>query len=219
MRSCGRRDGCEHREVQRGNRGAEARSAGRELAVRVMRPGGWPANPQAMAAVSKRQEYAGSALLSDPVDADTWLTPRYILDQLGEFDLDPCAAACNPHWVSKGAMTVLEDGLRQPWLGRVFMNPPFSDTRPWLEKHADHGNGISLVPASVESRVWRSRVWSGAAGILLLHGRTRFCNPDGSSTKGRPLRSVALIAWTPEDLQALRDSTLAGVMLEKWSQK
>lgn len=183
------------------------------------RPTGWLANPQAMAAVSKRAPYDGDPNLSSPVDADTWLTPRYILTQLGTFDLDPCAAACNPHWVSDGAMTILEDGLRQPWHGRVFMNPPFSKTSLWLERHAEHGIGISLVPATVESQVWRKHVWTKSMAILMLHGRTRFCNPDGSATTGRPLRSVALIAWTAEDGDVLGRSSLAGVFLTNWSQR
>lgn len=53
----------------------------------------WKANPQAMAAVSKRSFIEPHPELSVIQDADTWLTPRWILDQLGKFDLDPCAAA------------------------------------------------------------------------------------------------------------------------------
>lgn len=172
-----------------------------------------------MAAVSKRQEYLGNLQLSSPVDGDTWLTPRYILDQLGDFDLDPCAAESNPNWVTHRSFTPVEDGMRCLWKGRVFMNPPFSNTAPWIRRHADHGNGISLIPASVESQVWREIVWNQAVGIFLLHGRTRFCNPDGSSTTGRPLRSVSLVAWSAEDLKFLEATTLAGILLRDWSQR
>lgn len=185
----------------------------------LKRPLGRKANPQAMAAVSKRPAFGGSALLSEPVDGDTWLTPRWILDQLGYFDLDPCAAELSREWVCKKSFSVSDDGLRRGWSGRVFMNPPFSNTGPWLRRHADHANGISLVPASVESQVWREIVWKRADSILLLHGRTRFCNPDGSSTTGRPLRSVCLIAWTPDDGAVLEATTLAGVLIEAWKQR
>jgi hypothetical protein len=45
---------------------------------------GWPANPQAMAAATKRAPYDGDPLLSQVgFDGDTWLTPRFILSQLG----------------------------------------------------------------------------------------------------------------------------------------
>jgi hypothetical protein len=178
------------------------------------------ANPQAMAAVSKRVVFGGLALLSETVDADTWLTPRYILDQLGSFDLDPCAAERVPDWTkAKKTLTKAMNGLVTPWRGRVFMNPPFSDTSRWLERHASHGEGISLVPATVESKVWREKVWRLASAIFLLHGRTRFCNPDGSTTTGRPLRSIALIGWSEADAAILRNVTFAGVLLEAWEQR
>jgi|SRR5579885_2665591 hypothetical protein len=176
-------------------------------------------NPQAFAAANKTREYTGHPELGRDVDPDTWLTPRYILDPLGVFDLDPCAAAESPGWVSRNYFTKAEDGLAREWSGRVFMNPPFSNTVPWLKRASEHRNGITLVPASVESQAWREFVWTRAACVLLLHGRTRFCNPDGSSTTGRPLRSVALIAWTALDQQALELSPFAGVLLPQWFQR
>ena len=185
----------------------------------MTRPTGWQANPQALSAISsKRIRYNGHLELGTDVDVDTWLTPRWILDRLGTFDLDPCAADCSPDWVSPKYFRKYDDGLRSEWAGRVFMNPPFSCTALWLERHATHGNGISLVPSTVESRVWRSFVWTKAKGILLLHGRTRFCNPDGSSTTGRPLRSIALIGWTEADARIIEAAGFAGVMLREWRQ-
>ena len=56
-----------------------------------------------------------------------------------------------------------------------------------------------------------------AAGPGFLHGRTRFCNPDGSSTTGRPLRPIALIAWSPADADHLAACKLSGVLLRDWS--
>lgn len=185
----------------------------------MKRPTGWKPNPQAMAAVSSWVRFGGHADLGAEVDVDTWLTPRYILSELGHFDLDPCAARSNRHWVANNSFTADDDGLNQHWHGRVFMNPPFSNTVPWLARHAEYGVGVSLVPASVESRIWREIVWKKACAVLLLHGRTRFCNPDGSATTGRPLRSIALIAWTPEDARVLEQCHLAGVLLTAWVQK
>lgn len=185
----------------------------------MKRPTGWKPNPQAMAAVS-RQPFVNPLGLSVFADVDTWLTPPQILSQLGDFDLDPCAAECAPfHAGAALSYTVAEDGLVQPWRGRVFMNPPFSNTVPWLRKHSEHREGISLVPASVESIVWRECVWKRAGAILLLHGRTRFCNPDGSTTTGRPLRSIALIAWSERDAVILASSALAGVFVRDWDQR
>lgn len=113
----------------------------------------FPANAQSMASVSKRLGFGGDERLGTPCDGDTWLTPRYILDSLGEFDLDPCAADANPSWVAPRFFLKADNGLLQDWAGRAFMNPPFSNTAAWLSMHSHHGLGISLVPASVESRV------------------------------------------------------------------
>ena len=173
----------------------------------------------AIVGAASRDNFSGSAeLQSHQVDGDTWLTPRQILDNLGAFDLDPCAAESNPQWAAPRYFTREVDGLSQPWVGRVWCNPPFSDTRPWIEAHAKHRLGILLVAASIESRIWRDVVWSHAKAVLLLFGRTRFCRPDGSATNGRPLRSIALIAWSEEDAEILAGAPLAGVLLTEWRQ-
>ncbi len=176
-------------------------------------------NPQSVCKQVREGRPSGDDRLEQRVDGDTWLTPRWILDRLGWFNLDPCGSSVNPGWTG-APDTILppDDGLKEAWHGRVFMNPPFSRTKDWLQKHSIHRNGISLVPASVESTVWRKYVWPHANAILLLSGRTKFCNPDGSTTTGRPLRSIALIAWTGFDAQVLVKCGLAGVLIRHWDQ-
>lgn len=172
----------------------------------------WKPNPQAMDALKVRSS-------ADP-DTDTWLTPRFVLSELGKFDLDPCCAASNPNWTgAKYCWTEREDGLSRPWKGRVFMNPPFSNTAEWLERHAAHGNGISLVPATVEAIMWRNFVWKLAKAVLLTHGRMRFCRPDGSVTTGRPRQGIALIAWSAADRRVLADCAIAGTLVTEWEQR
>jgi hypothetical protein len=46
-----------------------------------------------------------------------WITPKYIIDSLGKFDLDPCAAVQMP-W-STAKMQYTEKGLELPWFGRA----------------------------------------------------------------------------------------------------
>lgn len=179
-------------------------------------------NPQAMRAVSKAAAFNGHPDLGANVDPDTWLTPKWILQQLGEFDLDPCAAKENIKWTgARFYFSKTSDGLsaESVWSGRVFCNPPFSNSVPWIRRCAQHGFGITLVPSTTESGVWRDCVWPRAKAILLMAGRVRFCNPDGSQTTGRPLRPVALIAWSVFDADLLRNSQLAGVLLENWVQR
>lgn len=67
---------------------------------------------------------------------DEWYTPPAIFKALGmTFDLDPCSPG-RDHWVpAKQIYTKEDDGLKRPWHGTVFMNPPFGGRNghvPWL---------------------------------------------------------------------------------------
>lgn len=48
---------------------------------------------------------------------DEWYTPKWIIDSLGEFDLDPCSPE-NRLWnTAKRHITPQEDGLKTSWGG------------------------------------------------------------------------------------------------------
>ena len=66
-----------------------------------------------------------------------WPTPPWLAAQLaaefGPWDLDPAATAAN----AKAALyyTVEDDGLAQPWKGRVWLNPPYGRAiGAWMAK-------------------------------------------------------------------------------------
>jgi hypothetical protein len=46
---------------------------------------------------------------------------------------------------SEKSLFIKSDALKQI-CGFVWMNPPFSEGKPWHEKFAAHGDGICLVP-------------------------------------------------------------------------
>ena len=56
---------------------------------------------------------------------DVWLTPPYIIEALGEFDLDPCSPINRPWDTAKKHYNVFDDGLAHQWEGRVWCNPPY----------------------------------------------------------------------------------------------
>ncbi|SNS58314.1 phage N-6-adenine-methyltransferase [Rhodococcoides kyotonense] len=146
---------------------------------------------------------------SSRAETTTWLTPRFVLDALGEFDLDPCGA---PNWPTAQRHIILpEDGLAAPWSGRVWLNPPYgNEAAVWLEKLAEHGRGLALIFARTETQWFVSEVWEKATAVLFLHGRIRFHRADGSvpdSTSGAP---SCLVAYSIEDADVLRSCSLAG---------
>lgn len=153
------------------------------------------------------------------------ITPRHIIDALGPFDLDPCAADPRPWDCATKNYTEAQDGLSQHWSGRVWLNPPF-DTRcvgTWIKRMAAHGRGTALVHARTDTK-WFQPIWRNATGILFLRGRLVFYQPDGSpqvvsNPNSRHYGKVAnsgappiLVAFGRMDADRLQNSGLGG----KW---
>lgn len=151
-------------------------------------------------------------------ETNEWLTPRYILDALGDFDLDPCAALDRPWATARHHLTVKNDGLAKPWAGRVWLNPPYGElTGRWLEKMAMHRNGIVLIYARTETQMFFDHVWSKANGILFLKGRLSFGRPD-NSCDGQAGAPSVLVSYDPKGPRfnqgVLRGCKLKGKFLE-----
>lgn len=149
---------------------------------------------------------------------DEWYTPRYITDALGEFDLDPCAPATVPEGfpsVAKHNFTIDDDGTRKDWshYGRVWLNPPYSNVNPFIEKMCEHNNGIALLFNRQDTKIWQQRIAKTATAMLFLSGRVKFVQPDGTLKAGATCGSV-LIAWGRENADALRNSGLDGFYVE-----
>lgn len=110
---------------------------------------------------------------------DDWGTPADLfasLNQEFDFTLDPCASAENakvPHY-----FTVEQDGLAQPWGGRVFVNPPYSVAEYWIAKARESARitaqvVVVLMPARCDTDYWHGNVWQ-AAEVRLIDGRLTF---------------------------------------------
>lgn len=145
---------------------------------------------------------------------DEWLTPRAILDALGSFDLDPCAPVHRPWDTAARHFTIEDNGLVQPWEGRVWCNPPFNRfLRPlWMAKIARHGDGILLVPAAVETKAYFDYVWQSAGAVCFVRGRPHFHYVDGSRSKGNAGTAIALAAYGARNVESLKASGLGKVV-------
>lgn len=142
---------------------------------------------------------------------EEWLTPPEIKNPLGEFDLDPCSPVNRPWPTAKYHYTIEDNGLLKPWFGRVWLNPPYGNkTAQWMARLADHGNGIALIFARTETRVFFPHVWERASGILFLKGRIKFLNVDGSKPKNGGGAPSCLIAYGANNFTALEQCGLAG---------
>lgn len=142
---------------------------------------------------------------------DSWITPLYLIHELGPFDLDPCQCTSQPWPCANYHFTIDDDGLRQQWFGRVWLNPPYGrETGKWLAKLADHGRGTALIFARTETSMFFQYVWERASGLFFLKGRLRFYKPNGtigSSNSGGP---SVLVAYGDSDAEILRNCRLPG---------
>lgn len=144
----------------------------------------------------------------------TWLTPPEWIKALGPFDLDPCCPAKMPWQTATAMLTPHHDGLRHPWVGRVWLNPPFTTKTVgvWLEKLADHGDGIALVAARTETQWFYWSVWYRADAICFVKSRPHFHHPNGKRAKGNSGAPIALAAYGQKNVDALERAGLGVVV-------
>jgi hypothetical protein len=133
---------------------------------------------------------------------DDYFTPRWIFEGLNlEFDLDVSSPEDGVPWINcKKFYSLQNDGLIQPWFGKVWMNPPFSKQRPWIEKFIEHGNGIALLPWSKSKSL--NLIWDQAEAITMLPSNLKFEHKtDGN--KGIFV-SCGLFAFGQDCVEALK---------------
>jgi hypothetical protein len=142
--------------------------------------------------------------------SDTWLTPPSIIDALGPFDLDPCAAPEPRPWpTATRHIARPEDGLAAPWMGRVWLNPPYSrEAVAWMRRLARHGSGTALVFARTETAWFVETVWQRASAVLFLHGRIHFHYADGTRAQANAGAPSCLVAYSAYDAYRLEADAL-----------
>lgn len=126
-----------------------------------------------------------------------WGTPKNLFDALHQefgFTIDVAADARNAK-VAK-FYTKDDDGLKQPWAGRVWCNPPWSDgeVSAWLKRGLDATTSgeaevaVYLLPARTDPAWWHDFVMKSQE-VRLIRGRLKFIPTDGLCTaKGKVKR-------------------------------
>lgn len=145
-----------------------------------------------------------------------WYTPRWVFDSLGlAFDLDPAS----PHDFetdvpAKTKLTVFDDGLRRPWFGRVWLNPPYGNqTAAWMRRMSDHANGIALVFSRTDAS-WCQEAMTSATAMLFMSGRIEFVpGKENRHKRSRCGAGTVLFAWGVECASALRNLGDRGVLI------
>jgi hypothetical protein len=138
------------------------------------------------------------AAVQERLTTDDYYTPAWVFEWMGlTFDLDVCAPVGGLDWVPAArSLSVVDDGLTAEWMGRVWMNPPYSNPERWVDRFIDHGHGVALVP--VTNGAWFTRLWACVPAVTILP-RLVFVNGD---RRGNPYR-IAAAAFGPECVEAI----------------
>lgn len=145
---------------------------------------------------------------------DSWITPKWIIDRLGPFDLDPCEADPQPWKCAENGFR--NNGICRPWSGRVWLNPPYGkQTGAWLTKLAEHQNGTALIFARTETKFFIDCVWKKATAVLFIKGRLSFYTPEGDKGRNAGGPNV-LVAYDQDNALRLLESGIPGAYVSNW---
>ncbi len=140
-----------------------------------------------------------------------WLTPPEIISALGEFDLDPCAPVVRPWPMAKKHYTILDNGLIQPWEGRVWLNPPYGKfAEIWVDLLSKHGDGLALIPGRTGSPWFHRQIFEKAHSILFLEHRIWFYDITGKKASGNAGHDSVIVSFNEKNAAAISDSGLTG---------
>jgi ParB family chromosome partitioning protein len=137
-----------------------------------------------------------------------WYTPAWVIEKarqvLGGIDLDPASCATAQTVVQAARYyTAAENGLLQPWYGRVFCNPPYS--YPLIEQfttqaHQAYAAGDVQAAILVVNNATDTNWWYDLArryAFCLLRERLRFWHPTKKTQSARQGQTVFYIGRHP----------------------
>lgn len=118
-----------------------------------------------------------------------WYTPPAFIEDvravLGVIDCDPASHTTPQSWIqARTFYTESDNGLAHEWHGKVFLNPPFSGTRIWVDKLKreliqERATEAILLTNSAPGYVWWEEMIRFARVTCLVRDRMRFVNSEG----------------------------------------
>lgn len=105
-----------------------------------------------------------------------WETPQAVFDELNRefgFTLDVAATEANakcPRFYDRA-----QDGLKQPWEGVCWCNPPYGrEIAKWVKRAAEAPcTVVMLIPARTDTAWFHDYIY-GKAEVRFIRGRLRF---------------------------------------------
>lgn len=114
--------------------------------------------------------------------SDNWGTPKVFFDKINSFmnyDLDVCANSVNAKL--SNYFDEKTDGLKQPWEGTCWCNPPYSKGKQieWLRKAANECylndcDVTLLIPARTDTKAYHDIILPNYNVMCYIRGRLKF---------------------------------------------
>jgi len=108
--------------------------------------------------------------------SDKWNTPKSFFDKLDKefgFDSDPCPSS-----------VPLKKGLINGWGNKVFVNPPYSKIKDWVNAGHYYGSTgklvVMLIPSRTDTKWWHEYVMKSKE-IRFIKGRLKFSGHKNSA--------------------------------------
>jgi phage N-6-adenine-methyltransferase len=144
---------------------------------------------------------------------DEWRTPEYlfeILDNEFNFTVDACAKQenrlCERYW---------KDCLKESWEGeKVFMNPPYSNPRPFIQKAYDESLNclvVALIKCDPSTKLWgiiydyEKQQLKNGVRVRFFPKRVKFIPPKNISESSPNFSSCVIIMERGKDANCERD--------------
>lgn len=132
---------------------------------------------------------------------DDWATPGWLYDRLDRefhFDFDPCPLDAG------------FDGLKIPWFGSVFANPPYSKVGEFLAKAREELSAgrahtvVFLVFANTDTQWFHKYVYQQAE-LRFIRGRVKFVAPGKNNSAMRPSMLAIFRSPVPPPMDRTKD--------------
>ena len=137
--------------------------------------------------------FGGRDSVSGAGERDDWQTPPDLLGEIylrWNLDFDPCPYPREPGY----------DGLKVPWHGRPYVNPPYSsEMRLWIEKAVrELGGGrievaVFLIHSRTDTKVFHESILPNASELWFVKGRVKFVPPGDREAQSSPFPSLIAV--------------------------
>ena len=142
------------------------------------------------------------SLGAESIDSDERYSPNWLIqlaiEVMGGIDLDPCADPLR-RVPASNHFTKEQNGLDQHWAGRLWFNPPFSQSAIWVRQlglyclTGDVSQAMVLLPMrALTNKACRPFMRGIATGLVVIDREVELDHPEpGRSTKYKTLKSGA----------------------------